>query len=285
MKKIAIVDSWGSNPLPYYEEIYPNATFTHADVRSSGGRTHNHGAYVAYLALSQIPKEEEVEIFFVRVFNGDARPINNFSYWMDAVKEYAPDAITCSWGSDDADNKSLEDRLRRQFGDDYRKRIEGAVGSSALFAASGNSDESFEGDLDLDNDVGFPWRTLGDSENIAIIGAMGRNNAPAYFSSDGPEVTVSFPGEGIVVPDPVKGGQASINGTSFATPIAASHYVAGSFKNMKEWKVHVEMEAFRHPEWDETQKHPKVGWGNMSHEVDVNIDVDTPAIMHDFSCL
>jgi subtilisin family serine protease len=121
-----------------------------------------------------------------------------------------PDIINNSWGSDDGTSVSYMHALRNMD----------AMGVINVFAA-GNDGESGKGT------IGSP----GSSPHIITVGATDRTDAPATFSSKGPNPLpveggepvpfISMPGTEIRSSVP-GGGYESMQGTSMAAPLATS---------------------------------------------------------------
>ncbi len=124
--------------------------------------------------------------------------------------KFGPDIINNSWGSDDGTSVSYMHALRNMD----------AMGIINVFAA-GNDGESGRGT------IGSP----GSSPHIITVGATDRTDAPATFSSRGPNPLpvqggepvpfISMPGTEIrsTVPG---GGYEAMQGTSMAAPLATS---------------------------------------------------------------
>ena len=261
--RLLVVDTWSNENVGIIADIFPNATFKNIPTPYRvSERCHSHGINVAYCALSQISKEKKVEVSFYRVFDHNGHPYKKFESWIEAMADYKPHATVCSFGTHHGNSSKQIQMLNRIYGKRYQDYLCKKINESGgvVFGASGNEDSS-NGRVDFDNDVGYPWRTA-NCGNLAIIGAVDSENKPATFSSDGSQVDSAWFGQDVpvVMPD---GKKIRISGTSFATPICAGYYLDRGFKNFEQFDAHCFKKAYRAEGWDYKLKHPKVGWGSM----------------------
>lgn len=196
--KVGIVDTGVDTDHPDLRQNVKGAV----DVTGSGNGMdfHGHGTHVAGIVaavnneIGVVGVAPEAEIYAVRAFDRYGRA--QISTIVEGVRwcvENGMRVVNMSFGSKDESTA-------------LRMAIDKGLAKGMIFvAAAGNSGS--------DNSVVFPARHSG----VVAVSAISENNRIASFSSKGPEVDITAPGDKIVSTYR-KGGYKSMSGTSMAAP-------------------------------------------------------------------
>lgn len=258
--KVIVCDSVGSyGTMPGYTNYLPPNIKVRGIDQTTEEKTHPHGHQVAYYAthLLHLRPESEHELVFVRIFDGDAGPLNNNEWLLDVLaEEITPDTvINMSWGMDDGESAVVEAYAKRAWSKWASKFVD-VVGNTPVFSASGNSDHN-----DSDEDLNYPWKLI---PHIAIcVGSHDRGGIPSVFSSDGAGVFLTMWGENIPLLN--GNGRWTIgSGTSFSSPKAAGlcAYLGG---DASDFRKYVRSHATKPDEYSGYLPHVKWGWGSLEY--------------------
>ena len=99
---------------------------------------------------------------------------------------------------------------------------------TVIVCAAGNERKSYAGDS-----VGWPAKYVEQLPNLIVVAAIDENSGSAYYSSQGPEVTIAAPGTNIYSTYPGNRYQ-KMSGTSMATPFVSGTIALALAKNRKE---------------------------------------------------
>lgn len=264
MIRILVVDTWGFNPHPRLEKMFPNVSFVPVWDEANGfrGDGNPHGHMVAQCVASLLQPEDEAEIYmYPYLRNPDA---TDFSF-LQVAEQLNVDGICCSWGIDDGDDSMWERVMRGTYNAEHVAKVKELLGDRVMFFASGNSDKS-QKRAETDNDVAWPQRAYDELENVYTIGACDIEGRPTYWSSDGAQVDAMYLGADVRVIDPATGNDVAVNGTSFAAPFACSDYFAGATvaaPSARWFEGRLRNRSSLAEGWDRGVRHPKAGLGCM----------------------
>lgn len=257
--KVLVIDTVGNEGFSdYYMRYFPGIKVTGFEPRRGLGMPHPHGfqcGYYAGVLLTLLPADNPRELCFARIFDADARPVENAMEWLlDIIQDAKPDIVTRSWGLWDSDSSTGDMMGRVQYGgwiEKYRLLRE-RIGF-VDFGAAGNSDTN-----DADPDVDFPQQLMPDICNI--IGSAQLGGKPSPFSGDGAGLQCVFWADQL--PLNSNGFWQRGSGTSFATPKAAGLCAYMRHSHVA-WRDYVVTCATRPKDYNGVLPHPKWGWGNM----------------------
>jgi hypothetical protein len=262
--KVIVLDSASKFIADEYRAMLPQGITVRGYDSTNEERVHPHGYQVGYYAthlLNLVPGEHE--LVFIRIFDGNARPIagsNEFA--LDILEqECKPNkdgkwpVICNSWGADDGDIPGMERRLGGHW-ERWARKFQEITKSAAVFSAAGNDDHN-----DADNDVSYPWRIL--TGSAIIVGSHDRAGVPSVFSGDGSGVFLSMWGQAIPLLDH-QGIWSVGSGTSFAAPKAAGlcAYMGMDGLNFRDY---VRSHATKPDRYSGYLPHLKWGWGSMEY--------------------
>lgn len=208
-----IADSW-TGDVSYLRDKFPQADIT---VIPSDKKQQAHGHMMAECFLTVYPTASIT-----------------LCHMLDDHLAIRENLVRCSaswsFGSDLSDMEN-EGPFVRAIAAEQKRTLEGShlnrVDGGLIFASAGNSDESKHGRPDINPDLATPqeaWRRM--FPNVFLIAACDpENGMPALFSGDSVQEPpdVAYPGENILVWNPVTREPQYIKGTSPAAQFAAAH--------------------------------------------------------------
>jgi len=261
--QLIIVDSGDGSCSAEYMAMLPEGITVRGHSLIKEEKQHPHGYQCGYYATHLLHGRRNLELVFVRIFDGEARPIHNSNEWLLEVlqEECKPDAsgswpvINMSWGADDQDNSLIDRQLGAYWGR-WGMKFASVIGSSSVFCAAGNDDHN-----DADDDLSYPWRLV--PHTCIVTGSHRRDGVPSVFSGDGKGVFLTMWGERLPLLDQL-GFWSVGSGTSFASPKAAG-LCAYLKLGLLEFKDYVKSHATKPDQYSGYLPHNKWGYGSLEY--------------------